>query len=205
VELPQTELKKERKKERKRRQMKISLRKANALQLLINEQINSPFVETVTVGKFDNPVEVVDQASDILLETVEQKFDLITVLYAIRGKVAAAGQVAGVADLLTTQALLSKREAFLRQLASTTSFAVTKEALDAQLADIKAADATGYRAKTFTVGLLKKETVEAFKKNIVTIRRQKQKVSDQLLNLNVKTEIELSDEEVSFLNKYEIL
>jgi hypothetical protein len=203
VELPQTELKKERKKERKRRQMKISLRKANALQLLINEQINSPFV--VTVGKFDNPVEVVDQAADILLETVGQKFDLITVLYAIRGKVAAAGQVAGVADLLTTQALLSKREAFLRQLASTTSFAVTKESLDSQLADIKAADATGYRAKTFTVGLLKKETVEAFKKNIVTIRRQKQKVSDQLLNLNVKTEIELSDEEVSFLNKYEIL
>ena len=116
--------------------MKISLRKANAIQLLINEQINTPFVGAVSINKFDDPLVVVEQAGAEFIDTLNKKFDLIEVLYKIRSQVAVVGQVAGVADLLTQQAFLSKKEAFLKQLAGTTKYAPTKEQLDAQLADL---------------------------------------------------------------------
>jgi hypothetical protein len=185
--------------------VKISLRKANALQILINEQINAPIVGTATINKFDEPLAVVTEAGDLLITSITQKFDLINVLYYIRKEVAKAGNDAGVAALLTEQALLSKKEAFLKQLASTTQFAPTKEAIDAQLAEIKAPKTDRYSPTSFTVGLLKKEVVESFKKNLVTIRKEKQKINDKLLHLNVTTEIDLPESVENILKQYEII
>lgn len=186
--------------------MKVSLRKANAIQLLINEQINAPLFSTVSINKFDEPLSVETEAADKLLAAIDQKSELIGTLYYIRRSVANAGHDAGIADLLTEQALISKKEQIFRELALTSKFASTKETLDAQLAELKApVIAGGYRAPTFEVGLLNKDTIESYRKATVTLRKEKQKINDKLLHLNVTTEIDLPAGIENVLKKYEII
>jgi hypothetical protein len=55
------------------------------------------------------------------------------------------------------------------------------------------------------VPLLTKEFVETHRKSAVDIRKEKQKLSDMLLHLNVSTEIELSPFEETVLTKYDII
>jgi hypothetical protein len=189
--------------------MKLSLRKANALQGVIAEQLGEQTVGEVSVGKYDVPDVVIAEATDKLTETLAKKFDLIDVYYSIRQKVGAASAAAGIADLLTDLAKVERQTAFLKQLASTRTFAPKIEAVEKALADLreKKADGTSYYrvAESVNVSLLSKEQVEGYAKAINGARKEKNKISDKLLHLNVSTEIELDEKEVSILNKYEIL
>ena len=187
--------------------MKLSLRKANALQLLIQEQINEPFIGTVTITKYDNIDSTFDAAESVLTETIGKKFSLIEVLYSLRKKVGAASASAGIADLLTDLASNAKQTAFFKQLASTTQFALPKTQIVAIFKDLaeQAQTASYARKDAVTVSLLNKETVDAYKSALTKLRKEKQVISDKLLHLNVSTEIELDETEQDVLNKYEIL
>lgn len=186
--------------------MKISLRKANALQALINEQINEGFLGTVTITKYDNLSDKVDEANKSLADTITKKFELIQVLYRMRRKVGAASSAAGVNDLLTELAENEKVTAFLKQIASTTMYAMTKEQLTTIFADIATQKDTYGRTKdAVTATILTKDEVESYKAQISKVRKAKQSISDKLLHLNVSTEIELGETEVSVLKKYDIL
>jgi hypothetical protein len=186
--------------------MKVSLRKANALQLLINEQINEGFVGTTTISKYDVVSDALQIADEKLAQTIAKKFSLIEVLYSLRTKVGEASASAGIAKLLTELALNEKTSAFLKQLASTTAFALDAKTISAIIADAVAQkDSYGRSKDAVTVSLLTKETVEKYKSDINKLRKAKQSISDKLLHLNVSTEIELDEKEVSVLKKYEIL
>jgi hypothetical protein len=188
--------------------MKLSLRKANALQLLIQEQINEPFAGTVTLSKYDETGQTFEAAAKVLDETITRKFELIEVLYSIRKKVGKASSEHGVAALLTDLAETEKLILFHKQLASTTQFAIPVPQIKVILKDLEeqAKTANSYARKdAVTVGLLSKETVATYKNTINTLRKQKQAISDKLLHLNVSTEIELGAKETDVLNKYEIL
>lgn len=189
--------------------MKVSLRKANALQLVIQEQIGEKFVGDAVIGKFDNAASVIEEASNKLTATVDKKFDLIDVYFSIRQKVGAAGAKAGINDLLTDLAKIERQVAFLKQLASTSSFMPKLEVVEKALTELREAKSEQrnyYGAKeSVSVSLLSKEAVEGYAKNINTARKEKNKISDKLLHLNVSTEIELDEKEVSVLNKYDIL
>lgn len=186
--------------------MKVSLRKANALQGLINEQIAEKFDATVTISKYDNVDSAIQTGKDNLSGTIDKKFDLITTLFRIRTKVGQASSQAGIADLLTELALNDKLTAFNKQLASTTMFSLPNEQVRSILADVVSQkDAYGRSKDAVTMNLLSKEVVEAYKGNVSTLRKQKQTISDKLLHLNVSTEIELDEKEVDVLKKYDIL
>jgi hypothetical protein len=190
--------------------MKLSLRKASALQLVINEAINEPFVGEAVVTKYDDPATVLAEAAETLTATITKKFDLIGVLYSVRDKVATAGAAAGVAQVLTDLAELNKRESFFKQLAKTTNFAPPLALVTAKLEEIKA-DKTPNTTYPYTkvdsvkVPLLTKETIETYSKALVDLRRQKTKLTDKLLHLNVTTEITLGDAESELLTKYDIV
>lgn len=186
--------------------MKLSLRKANALQVLIQEGIDERFVGIATINKFEDPSSVIEAAGKELILTIGKKFDLIDVLFSIRKKVGKAGADAGIADLLTDLALNEKQSAFFKQLASTTQFAVPVEQVQSALEELrKDTTQSGYRRESISVGLLNKETVDKYKSAINKLRKQKQDISDKLLHLNVSTEIELDATEVQVLKQYEIL
>lgn len=188
--------------------MKLSLRKANALQLVIQEQINEQFTGTVTLSKYDDINKTFDAAAEVLNETIGKKFALIEVLYSIRKKVGRASAEHGIADLLTGLAETEKLILFHKQLAATTQFALPLPQIKAIFKDLEEQNktATSYARKdALTTGLLTKEAVATYKTTINTLRKQKQTLSDKLLHLNVSTEIELGASEVDVLKKYDIL
>jgi hypothetical protein len=198
--------------------MKISLRKANAVQGLINEQINQKFGNGVSINKYADAAKVIEEATADVLETIQKKFSLIGVLYTIREKVADAGHKAGVAALLSELAGLSKEEEFSKQIAATPSFLPPLKSVLSSIEDLKKEPAPsgnysysreGVLCATVKdnveVPLLTKEFVETHRKSAVDIRKEKQKLSDMLLHLNVSTEIELSPFEETVLTKYDII
>lgn len=186
--------------------MKISLRKANALQGLINEQIAEKFDGTVTISKYDTVETAIETGTLNLTATIEKKFDLISTLFSLRKKVGEASAIAGIAALLTDLAENEKQSAFFKQLASTTAFALPTAQVKQILADLaNQKDAYGRTKDAVTMNLLTKTEVESYKASVSTLRKQKQVLSDKLLHLNVSTEIELDEKEVSVLKKYDIL
>lgn len=186
--------------------MKISLRKANALQGLINEQIAEKFDGNVTITKYDDVEMSINVGLAALESIITKKFDLIGVLFSLRKKVGKASSDAGIADLLTDLAENEKLSAFFKQLASTTQFSLPAVQVKQILADVvNQKDAYGRSKDAITMSLLSKSSVEAYKVSISALRKAKQHFSDKLLHLNVSTEIELDEKEVTVLKKYDIL
>lgn len=187
--------------------MKLSLRKANTLQLLINEQINEPFIGSVTIGKFDDPDNLVGPAQNKLQEIIVKKFDLTDVYYTIRKKVAQKSTEVGIADLLTDLARNQKNAQAFKQLASTREFLPKPDVLQKALDEIRKEQPTNsyQRRDALIIGLFTKEVVETYAKTLKILQKEKQKISDKLLHLNVSSEIELDEKEVAVLNKYELL
>ena len=186
--------------------MKISLRKANALQGIINEQIAEKFEGTVTISKYDDVETAIDSGTVALSATIEKKFSLIETLFSIRKKVGQASAEVGISDLLTDLAENEKTVSFLKQLASTTVFALPVKQVETILADVVSQkDAYGRSKDAVTMNLLTKTQVEEFKADVSTYRKAKQALSDKLLHLNVSTEIELDETETDVLKKYDIL
>ena len=186
--------------------MKISLRKANALQGLINEQIAEKFDATVTVSKYDDVEKAIEAANLNLSNTIVKKEHLITVLFSLRKKVGQASAQAGIADLLTELALNEKLTAFGKQLAATSAFALPVTQIKQILKDAsEQKDAYGRTKDAVTTNLLTKQAVDRYKSSVSTLRKQKQALSDKLLHLNVSTEITLDETEVSVLKAYDII
>jgi len=189
--------------------MKLTLRKANALQLLINESISATSISTqVSVGKYDDPIAAVIHAGEIFLASFAKNETLLSVLYSIRQKVADAGHAAGISKILSEIAHIDKLSAILKPLAATSSFAPTEEVLREAHADLKKeqpANAYGSRRDAFTTGAIPQGWIPGFVKQVSDLRKKKQSLSDKLLELNIKHEIELSASEEETLKKYDII
>jgi hypothetical protein len=61
------------------------------------------------------------------------------------------------------------------------------------------------RYDTIDTGIFTKQEVEEFKRTVADLKRQKQKLQDTLLELNVQTEIQLDEETARFLERADIL
>lgn len=189
--------------------MKLTLRKANALQLLINEQIANTSIQTqVSVGKYDDPVLAVLSASGIFQASLEKTRSLLGVLYSVRQKVAESGHGAGISKILSEIAHIDKLTGVLKPLAILSAFAPTEEVLLAAHADLKKeqpVNSYSGRAGAFTTGAIPQSWVPIFVKEMSDLRKQKQRLSDKLLELNIQHTIELSPEEEETLKKYDLI
>jgi hypothetical protein len=188
----------------------ITLRKANALQLLINEQINNTSISTqVSVGKYDNPVLAVITAGEIFQASLNKTRSLLTVLYSIRQKVADASHAAGISAILSEIAHIDKLTGVLKPLASLSSFAPTEEVLLEAHADLKKdqpqLSSYSSRRDAFTTGAIPQGWILSFLQEVSFLRKRKQALSDQLLELNIKSTIELSGDETETLKKYDLI
>jgi hypothetical protein len=190
--------------------MKITLRKADAIQKLINEKINeSPLATKVTINRFDVPVEKFDQAVAKFKKVYDQKVVLLEVLYVIRKKVATAGAKAGIADLLAERALLDKSVLLLKPLADMEEFAPSVGTLALQHEDLlnDKGDASRFhgRRESFDVSIVDRNEVTTWVEMIAQSRKAKQTLSDKLLDLNVRTEIELGPDTEAVLHRYGLI
>jgi hypothetical protein len=187
--------------------MKITLRKANALQAAINDAVKALNLDTlVTLNEFEDVNEQIQKTRDLFWTNCNSRNDLVMALYDVRAKVAQANAAAGINDMLANVAYVEKQVSFNNMLAGKGTQTALR-VLNGQVQKNANAkdDGFGYRHNPVTTSIFTEEEVEEFRKNVANHKRTKQKLQDALLELNVQTEIELSEETVAVLKKADIL
>ena len=187
--------------------MKLTLRKANAIQNSINEMIKNLSLDTsVTLNEFEDVQEQIDTVRNRFFTHAATRNKLTLALYEIRAKVAAANADSGINDMLANVAYLEKQIGHNNMLASKGAQTALR-VLNGQVA--KAADAKdegyGYSRRDVVTSIFTEDEVEQFRRDAAGFKRDKQKLQDTLLELNVQTEIELEEGTALFLEKADIL
>jgi hypothetical protein len=188
--------------------MKITLRKANALQNTIQDHIKTIEVKTsVSLNEFQMPGVELSVARSTLIANDVTRAKLTKALYRIRASVGRANTEAGVADLLTEAAYIDKRLGHLKGL--TESKAVEADAvLDGKLQKLRDTESKsriyGY-GDTVETGVLTAEQIEGYKADMRDLKKEKQRINDKVLELNVRTEIELDADTVELLQAEQLV
>lgn len=190
--------------------MNISLRKANALQNSINEAIKSITLEmSVDLDEFQDPAAVLQKANEELFANDARRQKLLLALYNIRALVGTANSQSGIDISLAKAAFADKRIAQLEEIAKCRPM-VDLSVISGKLQKIaKRPDDTRSslygRDEAVTTSVITKEQIEQAKNEIKNLKKQKQKINDEILELNIKTEIPLSDDVVSTLTEEGLL
>jgi hypothetical protein len=184
--------------------MNISLRKANAIQNNINDAIRSVKIESsIELNEFQDVAVELQKANDLVIANDARRQKLLLALYNIRGLVGTANASCGIDLSLAKAAFIDKRIAQLEELASlkaVTSLDVIKGKLEKikSLKDEARSRIYGY-GDTVSTTVVSQSQIDQAKAEILNLKKQKQKLNDEVLELNIKTEIPLSDETVALL------
>jgi len=184
--------------------MNITLRKANAVQNSINDAIRGIKIETsIELNEFQDVTAELQAANDMLLNNDARRQKLLLALYNIRGLVGTANANSGIDLALAKAAFIDKRIGQLNELAESkavTNIAVLNGKLDKirNRKDESRASLYG-RDDTVSTGVIGAEQVAQAKAEINNLKKQKQKINDEVLELNIKTEIPLSEDVVATL------
>jgi hypothetical protein len=184
--------------------MNISLRKANAVQNSINETIRAIKIETaIEINEFQDPVFTLQTANAVLFENDSRRQKLLLALYNIRGLVATANAASGIDLALTKAAYIDKRVTQLDELSklsAITSLDVIKGKLEKIRNRKEDSRASIYgRDDTVSTSIVAEEQLAQVKEEIKNLKKQKQKINDEVLELNIKTEIPLPEDVVATL------
>ena len=187
--------------------MKLTLRKANAIQAVINETIKGLDLNTtVTLNEFEGVEDQIDAVRDRFWTNAATRNKLTMALYEIRTKVAQANAESGINDYLANAAYLEKQISYNTMLAGK-GVKTALRVLNGQvkkLAEVKE-DGYGYSRRDVTTSIFTEEEIKDFRHNAAEFRRQRQGIQDQLLKLNIQTEIELDKDTVETLKSVNIL
>jgi len=187
--------------------MKITLRKANAVQLSINAMIKSlSFDSIVQLNEFEPATAQIDAVRNTFETHRATRAKLVGALYEIRKAVARANADESINDMLAEVAMLEKEIQFNNTYA-TKAARLSDAVIEGKLSKLKDAKEDSYYGHSNTVdtGIFTTEEVFDFKRTVAVLDRQKQKLRDTLLELNVQTEIELDEETARFLERADIL
>jgi uncharacterized protein YdcH (DUF465 family) len=187
--------------------MNISLRKANAVQNGINEALKGIEIKTtLELNEFQDVVAELKKANDVLFTNDSRRQRLLLALYNIRGLVGAANASSGIDMKLATAAFIEKRIAQLETLSkieAVTDLAVINGKLEKIRNDKSESSRRslyGYN-DTVSTTVVSAEQIAQVKTEIQNLKKQKQKLNDEILELNIKTEIPLSEDVVKTLSE----
>jgi hypothetical protein len=184
--------------------MNITLRKANALQLAIGEAVKNINVETdVKINEFQNGEAEIARVAAELQSNISRRAELIYAMYEIRQAVSTANAGAGVDVKLAGVARLEKDIQFYNGLAGK-KVREAANVVEGQLAKLRESKDDSRRSiygyvSTVDTSVLTAEDLKNFRTASATAKKAKQKLQDELLEINVRTEITLSNETVAAL------
>lgn len=185
--------------------MKITLRKASALQTAIQEAVKNIDVSVkVELNEFENAHTALTLANSKLVQADQRRTALTKVLYVVRAQVGTANAECGINERLAKAAYVDKRIGQLSALVAADALQDSIVVIEGKLEKLKTPDSTGRRSlygysDTVSTGVLTQAQVDAFKAEQLALKKDKQKLNDEVLELNVRTEIALSDETVAVL------
>jgi hypothetical protein len=191
--------------------MQITLRKASALQNTIQTALNAVVINpTVDVNEFQDVEAQLEQANSDLMSNDVRRSDLLMSLYTIRSVVGIANAQAGITSRLTHAAFIEKRLAQLDTLTAATSRRLNLDVIKGKLDKIKSRPADS-RASIYgrddevSTGVLTETQFQTIREIVQDLRKQKQELNDEILELNIKTEVEISEEITLILQREGIL
>jgi len=184
--------------------MNISLRKANAIQTAINDTMKGIKMNlTAEFNEFQDPAVELQRLNTELFANDKRRSDLLTAQFSIRGLVGAANATSGVDAKLTQAAFIDKRISQLEAISSgeqMTDMTVIVGKLEKIRNRKEESSRSIYgRDDSVTTSVLTKEQIDTAKSMIRDLKNQKQKLNDEILELNVRTEIVLTSEVESVL------
>lgn len=184
--------------------MRVTLRKANALTNALQDAVRQiEFKTNVKLNEFEDPNQVLNTARQVLLGDINKKTTLQRVLYSIRNSVGQANHESGINSMLTEVAALEKEIQIYASLV-TESVSENLTVISGKLEKIRNNKAETRRSilgydDTVDSGVLLPEHIVDFKNIISNLKKHKQQLQDQILETNVKTEIELAGATVEVL------
>ena len=187
--------------------MKINLRKANAIQTAINDAVRSINLKTnVEVNEFQDPEAAIKVAGDKFFADANRKHKLLVALYDIRKLVGQANSTVGVDAKLAEVAQLDKMIQFYGQYAGH-DVREAGEVLVGKLEKIRGADEkySMYHRSEVATSIFTQADVDGFRATVARDKKAKQKLQDEILELNVRTEITLSEDTVTTLTAEQLV
>lgn len=184
--------------------MNITLRKANTIQNSINDAVkNIKFDTTVELNEFQDPGIELTKANEALFAADARRQKLTMALYNIRALVGTANAASGIDTALAKAAFIDKRIGQLEQLSDLKPF-TDLEVIKGKLEKIKSlkdearSRIYGY-GDTVSTTVVSKEQIDQAKAEVLNLKKQKQQLNDEVLELNIRTEIPLADDVVATL------
>jgi hypothetical protein len=186
--------------------MNITLRKANAIQNSIQEAIKSIKIETlIDINEFQDVEKSLAQANQEAITNDGRRQKLLLALYNIRGLVGTANSQNGIDLNLAKAAFIDKRIIQLEDFASAkaiTDLDVIKGKIEKIRNRKEESRASLYgRDDVVSTSIISKDQIDQAKAEIKNLKKQKQKLNDEILELNIKTEIPLSEDVVKTLTE----
>jgi hypothetical protein len=183
--------------------MNITLRKANAIQNSIQETIRGIEIKThIDINEFQDAAAELQTANNTLFANDTRRQRLLLALYNIRGLVGAANAQSGIDTKLATAAFVDKRVSQLEELAQTKPV-TTLEVINGRLEKIRNRKDEGRgiysRDESVSTSVIAEGQLNQIRAEIKNLKKQKQKINDEILELNIKTEIPLNEDVVDTL------
>lgn len=194
--------------------MQINLRKASALQSDIQSLIRSIGVETR--ASFEDRESVAEEMTEAISEwrtNLERKTDLINVLFGIREKVGVANAECGLNTKLTEFRRVSEQKDLIEEVVDgrrgrmlTIEQVIDKlTKMEERLENAKEAYFGRSRDIEVITELLNKEDLDSYRKEIRSLKKLQRSINEQVLELNVRTTIDLSEAEVQVLSNEDLV
>lgn len=185
--------------------MDITLRKANTIQNTIRDAINDISIKTsLEINEFEDIDKVIADASANLYIADKRRHNLTTALYDIRSLVGIANATSGLNEKLAKAAMYDRRIIQLSDFSKLAAM-LDRDVIVGRLEKIKKQPIESSRyslSRSDTVvstTVLTQEQINQAAASIKELQKNKRKLNDEILSLNVSVTVKLSDETVKVL------
>ena len=171
--------------------MYISLRKAAALQKEISAALPEAKLDISVSIYSENPMQEISEANERLAFTLHKRLDLLEALYEIRQSVAEVNLSSGITAKVNALAFMERslQDVSAVVLASATP---AEAVIRGRMAK-SVAQENMYTAEVMNLSVLSEADITVAKESAIKLKRSKANIQDQLLELNIKNNIKLSE------------
>ena len=189
-----------------RKSMRVSLRKANALQQSIRDLITEIGISnSIHINEFQDASKILAEAQTKMTANLERRVALQEALYSIRAHVAEANHTSGIQQLLTDVQRIDRVQGEYSTILRENVKAVPLDEIEARQAKFRKQEQDIYNRNEIITSVFNENSLGTFKVTVSNLKTQKQSIQDKILELNVKTEIDLPQELVDVLKKENLI
>ena len=191
--------------------MKISLRKANTIQELVGEALKQSLESpaNLDVLAIDEWKDELRFARKTFLSEMATRAQLVSARYEVRKRISEENAKQGVTTLLATLAEtdtminLMKRNVVDQTVSD--KYDVVEKKRERKITLLDKEGMHVYRSDTFDVSIIDAETIKTYKEKVKVLKRKRQRINDELLEKNIRSEIELPSWAVDLLREHGLI